>query len=644
MGTGNLMSIGMRAMAANFAALQTTGHNIANASVEGYSRQQVELQTASGQFTGAGFFGKGVDVAAVTRSHDEFLTREAAAAKSQSAGDQARFEQLSRLEQVFPPGEQGLGYAAGQLLNAMVDLASRPQDSSTREVVLARAQDVASRFAAAGAQLDSLQNGVTQDLQNGIAAVNQLTGRIADVNEQIARLAGVGQPANDLLDQREKLVSDLSAYVQVTTIPASDGTLGIFMAGGQRLVLGKEALQLVSMTDAFDASRQAVGIVDNGVTRALPQELVGTGSLGGLLRFQNEDLASARNQLGQMATALATRLNQQQALGLDLRTPPGRGAPLFALGAPRALPATTNGRDLAGNFLASVTMTVTDASQLQPSEYELRSDPASAGRYLLTRRSDGLQRSIASGDTVDGLTVTVGVPAPAAGDRFLLQAVTRGANGLRRVLADPRGLAAASPLEAVRDVANTGTATVGALAVVNASVNPQHTASIAFTNASGAYTWALRDRTSNALVASGTGTWTPGAPITLNGFELRLDGVPAAGDSFTVAKTAYPEASNGNALALVALRDERMVSGQNITDAYASVMAGVGVRVQGARTSAEISQAVAGGAEERRNSRAGVNLDEEAARLMQFQQSYQAAAKVLQVAQSLFQTLLETAR
>ncbi len=644
MGTGNLMSIGMRAMAANFAALQTTGHNIANASVEGYSRQQVELQTASGQFTGAGFFGKGVDVAAVTRSHDEFLTREAAAAKSQSAGDQARFEQLSRLEQVFPPGEQGLGYAAGQLLNAMVDLASRPQDSSTREVVLARAQDVASRFAAAGAQLDSLQNGVTQDLQNGVAAVNQLTGRIADVNEQIARLAGVGQPANDLLDQREQLISDLSAYVQVTTIPASDGTLGIFMAGGQRLVLGKEALQLVPMADVFDASRQAVGIVDNGVTRALPQELVGAGSLGGLLRFQNEDLASARNQLGQMATTLATRLNQQQALGLDLRTPPGSGAPLFALGAPLALPAITNGRDLAGNFLASVTMTVADASQLQPSEYELRSDPAIAGRYLLTRRSDGLQRSIASGDTVDGLTVTVGAPAPAAGDRFLLQAVTRGANGLRRVLADPRGLAAASPLEAVRDVANTGTATVGALAVVNASVNPQHTASIAFTNASGAYTWALRDRTSNALVASGTGTWTPGAPIALNGFELRLDGVPAAGDSFTVAKTAHPEASNGNALALVALRDERMVSGQNITDAYASVMAGVGVRVQGARTSAEISQAVAGGAEERRNSRAGVNLDEEAARLMQFQQSYQAAAKVLQVAQSLFQTLLETAR
>jgi flagellar hook-associated protein 1 FlgK len=376
----------------------------------------------------------------------------------------------------------------------------------------------------------------------------------------------------------------------------------------------------------------------------LPQALLGTGSLGGLMRFQNEDLASARNHLGQMTTALTTRLNEQQALGLDLRTPPGGGAPLFAIAAPLALPASGNGRDLAGNFLASVTMTVADSRLLQASEYELRTDPATAGQYLLTRRSDGLQRSIASGDTVDGLTITVGAPAPAAGDRFLLQSVTRAANGMRRVLADARGLAAASPLEAVRSVANIGTASVASLAIVDPSANPQNTASIVFTDASGNYSWALRDRSTNALVASGTGAWTPGAPIAMNGFELRLDGVPDAGDTFTVAQTAHPEASNGNALAMVALRDERLAGGQTITDAYASVMAGVGVSVQSARTSADISRAVADSAEQRRQSRVGVNLDEEAARLLQFQQSYQAAAKVLQVAQSLFQTLLDTAR
>ena len=642
MGSSNLMSIGMRAMAANFAALQTTGHNIANANTEGFSRQQVELATAGGHFTGSGFFGKGVDVATVTRSHNEFLTREAAASKSQAAGDAARLEQLTRLEQIFPPGEWGLGFSTGQLLNAMVDLASRPRDASTRDVVLARAQETASRFAAAGAQLDDLQTGVAQDLKNGIAAVNQLTGRIAQVNDQLARVAGIGQQANDLLDQRESLISELSRYMQVTTIASGDGTLSVFMAGGQRLVLGKTPTQLAAVPDPYDISRLAVGVVENGVVRAQPPALIGNASLGGLLRFQNEDLASARNQLGQMATALATRLNEQQALGLDLRTPAGSGAPLFAIGAPIALPASSNSRNATGNFIASVSMTLTDVTQLQPSEYELRPDPANAGQYLLTRLDDGLQRSINSGDTVDGLTITVGAPAPAATDRFLLQPLTRAANQMRRVLTDPRGLAAASPLEAVRGLTNTGTASVGALTVVSASVNPQNTATISFTNASGAYSWELRDRTTNALQSSGTGTWSAGQPIALNGFELQLDGVPAAGDAFSVARTAFPEANNGNALALAALRDERTIDGQNFTDAYASMMAGVGVRVQGARTSADISQAVAQSAEDRRVSQVGVNLDEEAARLLQFQQSYQAAAKVLQVAQSMFDTLLRT--
>ena len=643
MGSSNLMSIGMKAMAANFAALQTTGHNIANANVAGYSRQQVELQTTAGQFTGAGFFGKGVDVASVTRLHNEFVTREAAATTSQSMGDQARLDQLDRLEKVFATGELGLGYAAGQLLNSMADLASRPQDASTREVVLARAQDLASRFAAAGAQLDSLQNGVAQDLQNGIAAVNNLTARIGQVNEQVSRLAGIGQPANDLLDQRDQLIAELSRYVQVSTIPATDGSVAVFMAGGQRLVLGKDVTPLTLLPDAFDISRQAVGIVENGVTRALPSALVASGSLGGLLRFQNDDLASARNQLGQLATALSASLNQQQALGLDLRTPPGSGAALFAIGAPVALPASSNGRDLAGNFIASVSMTLADATQLQASEYELRSDPANAGQYLVTRLSDGLQRSIASGATLDGVTITVGAPVPTASDRFLLQPLTRAANDMRRVLADPRGLAAASPLEAVRGITNTGTANVGSLAIASASVNPQNTATISFTNASGDYAWQLRDRSTNALVSSGTGTWTAGTPIALNGFNLQLDGVPASGDNFTVAMTAHPEANNGNALALAALRDARLVGGQTITDAYASTMAGIGVRVQGARSSTEISQAVAANAEAQRTSQTGVNLDEEAARLLQFQQSYQAAAKVLQVAQTLFDTLLQTA-
>ena len=644
MSSTTLNSIGVRAMFANYAALQTTGHNIANANVEGYSRQQVELATAQAQFSGAGFFGQGVDVATVTRSHNEFLTREATLARSQAEADSARAEQLARLEAVFPPGELGLGYAAGTLLNSLVDVASNPQDASARQVVLANAQDLALRFASAGQQLDALQSGVTQGLKTAVASVNQIAQRIAQVNAQVSASFGSGQPANDLLDQRDQLISQLSGYVQVSTIAADDGSVGVFFAGGQRLVLGTDVAPLTLAPDTFDLTRQTLSITEGGRSHAVNIGLLGAGSISGLLRFQNEDLAAARSGLGLMATALATRVNAQQALGLDQKTPPGAGSALFSIGAPLALPASTNARDAAGNFISSVSLAVADVNALVASEYQLSADPANAGQYLLTRSTDGLVRSIGSGDTVDGLTISVGIPAPAAGERFLLQPFARSAVDMRRALADPRGLAAAAPLEAVRGIANTGTASVERLAVVDPAADPNQTAAIAFTSASGDYAWELRDRTSNALLSSGTGTWQAGQPIALNGFELTLAGVPASGDTFSVAKTAYPTTNNGNALALVALRDQAFVGGATVIDAYSSLMAGVGVKVQSARSASEISAGVARQAESQRNSQAGVNLDEEAARLLQYQQSYQAAAKVLQVAQSVFDTLLQTTR
>jgi len=452
-----LMNLGTRAMFAAFSQLQVTSHNIANASVEGFSRQEAQLATAKGQFTGAGFFGKGADVATITRAHDAFLTREAAVASSLAAGDRARHAQLVRLEEAFPPGERGIGHAAGQFLNAMVDLANRPQDIAAREVVLARAQEVAARFATAGRQLDTLQAGVSQDLRHTVAGVNELAQRIADVNQRIASLQGFGHSPNDLLDERERLVRRLSESVAVTTVAADDGMLGVFIAGGQRLVLGNQAQQLLVKPDATHPTRSAIFIKESGGERPLTADLLAHGAIGGLLRFQNDDLAPEHQALDRMAYAFASRVNGQLALGFDLDGD-SPVEPLFDLG-PRGV-----------------------------------------------------------------------------------------ASDMRRVLDDPRGIAAASATEA-----------------------------------------------------------------------------------------------NGNALALAALRDEPMVNGETITDAWASAMARVGVRVQSAATAADISAAVQVATERQREARSGVNLDEEAARLIQFQQSYQAAAKVLQVAQQIFDTLLSTA-
>ena len=662
MGASALMSLGLRAMAASYVAMQATGHNISNANVAGYSRQEAELVTAKGQFTGAGFFGKGVDVKTVSRAHDEFLTRAAAVARSLSSMDAARQGRLEQLEQVFAPGEGGIGYATGQFLNAMVDLASRPGDNATRQVVLARAQDLASRFNSAQSQFDTIQSSVSEDLRTSVTAVNGIAKSLAAVNSQIAAVRGLGQPPNDLLDERDRLVSELSSYMQVTTLPADDGTMGVFIAGGQRLVLGGIASELQIGLDPEDASRSAVQLVeDGGGARTIDSATFGAGSLDGLLRFQNEDLVDARNLIGQIAAAVAGVVNAQQVLGVNLQEPAGSvpSQPLFAVGAPQAIAASTNAKS-GGNYVAQVSLTVEDASALHAANYSLRPDPAGSGQYELTRLSKPpVTQMINSGDVVDGMRITVDVPLGAT-DRFTLKPVAAAAGGMKALLSDPRDLAAASPLIPSVNPANTGTAKVSSLTMYSQPPVPDATARITFTSDAGDYTWELFDA-GGGLLSSGTATWSGGQTIPasgtdINGFTLALTGVPRTGDILEVQpiQPQYVAQNNGNAQALAALRDIAFVGrhmaadgsvsvGATATDAYATAMSDIGVRVQSAKSTATISASVAGAAEAARTSSSGVNLDEEAARLIQFQQAYQAAAKVLQIGQSVFQTLLDTA-
>jgi flagellar hook-associated protein 1 FlgK len=653
MGTSTLMGIGTRAMFANYAALQTTGNNIANANTQGYSRQQVELSTAKGQYTGAGFFGQGVNVTTVSRSYDRFLTTQAASTNSVATADSARQDQLTQLENIFPLGETGLGYAAGQLLNSFVDVANNPQDASSRQVVLTRAQELSTRFATAGERLNTLQIGVSQDIKSSVATLNSQTKQLADLNKQISALNGAGQPPNDLLDQRDQLINDISSQINVTTITADDGSIGLFIGGGQSLVLGATANTLKASPDGYDPAKLQLTLSEGGTDRPVLSQSITGGKIAGLLRFQNDDLVTARNLLGQMAVAIGGAVNQQQSLGLDGGQPASAGAAIFSVGPPRTLANDSNG----GNAVFG--LSVSDSTHVQASDYELRFD---GSNYALTRLSDNSTATgspfspaaLAAGVQVDGLTLQLNSGTAVSGDRFLLQPVAQAAADMKTVLANPKGLAAASLVTSSYAVTNTGTAATASLGVVDkAAYDPTLTARLSFNSGTGDYSYDMLDA-SNAVVSSGTGTWTAGSPISLNGFELQLSGVPRNGDVISVGPTTAPAANNGNALNFVALATKGFVGadtlpngstvpGKSITDAYASALSEIGVRVQSAKSAAGISSSVAATAESARANKSGVNLDEEAARLIQFQQSYQAAAKMLQVAQSVFDTLLQVA-
>lgn len=653
MSTSPLLSLGMRAMFANQAALQTIGQNIANANTQGYSRQQVALTTPEGQFTGAGYFGKGVNVQTVTRSHNEFLTREAAAAKSQAFADTTMQSQLAQLEKLFPTGDDSLGQSANDFLNALVDVASRPNDPSARQVVLGKAQALAARFQNAGQQLADLQSGVVSDMNADVKQVNELAKQIAAANDQIARSAGTSHTPNDLLDKRDQLISQLSQYVQVSTVENSrDGTMGVFIGGGQVLVLGGDAQQLSVTPDPYDGARAQLSISDTSGTRALDDSTLTGGSLTAMLRYQNTHLQDARNLLGQMATAIATRVNEQQSLGVDLKAQ--AGGPLFTIAQPTVLPAATNRGD------AKISATVTDGSLVPALSFTVTPDPTGTpDSYQIAVRPGG-QPTIMSNDQIKaayGISLSTSGTMQ-QGDSFLLEPVANASASFKRALDDPAGLAAASPIIGTTDVNNKGTATVDSLYAINDRFDKsKQPAAVEFgtVNADNSinYTITLSDNTQVS------GTWKAGGKIGNDpangvdlGFELRLNGVPREGDKIALqVSDQVVSTNNGNAKAFLAMQSEpflgkqlqadgTLTRGQTVNEAYAAAMADIGSRVQGADYLAQVSTTVASDAEQTRSSQAGVNLDEEAAKLMQFQQGYQAAAKMLQAAQSLFDQLL----
>jgi flagellar hook-associated protein 1 FlgK len=633
MSTSPLLSIGASAMNAAYAQLMTASNNIANASTPGYSRQSVQLANADPQSSGSGYFGRGVTVQTVQRATNHFLTQQAAATGAAAAGDAARRDLMQQLEKVFGTGASGLGAAATSVFNAFSDLAAAPADLSARQALLGKLQDFAALARSNSDALDALQAGVTQGVRASVDSLNQMLGEVAALNRRIALAQGTGQPPNDLLDQRDALVARIGQTLEVHTIGASDGSVGLFTATGQTLVLGGNANALAAQSDPFDPRRVAVALNAGGMTIPLDAQALGGGSIAGQLAFQNGDLAAARDRLGQLVASFAGMLNRQQALGIDLTGQAG-GA-ILRSGAPTALPAAGN-LAVGGQFVAQVGLRITDPTALQASDYLLTADLANPGRYQVTRLSDGqVTSNLASGDSVDGFAIDVGV-ALGAGDRFLLQPVGNAASGLQVALTDPRGIAAASPLTAAAASTNTGSAAVGSLAISSPPAGPAQSLTLQFTDAAGG--WELLDA-GGAVLSSGT--LTPGQPIAYGGFALGLTGAPAAGDRFTIGPTAFAGSNNGNALAFDALASAPMVAGSSFTDAYAQTLADVGTRSASAGSAADSSAGAAAAASAALSGEVGVNLDEEAARMIQYQQSYQAAAKVLQVAQTVLDTLIQ---
>ncbi|MFO6420352.1 flagellar hook-associated protein FlgK [Hylemonella sp. W303a] len=697
----SLLSISASALTANQNVLNVIGNNIANVNTEGYSRQQAILQSIPGQYAGTGYYGKGVEITTVTRIYDAFLTRQAATTKSVAAGDSVRSTYMQQLESLFPGGESGLGASVSDLLNSFSDIANAPTDLTARGVTLARAEELANRFQSTAESINELRIGVNQQLDVDIAAINNLAKQIGAVNKQITQALGSGHTPNDLMDKRDQLVRDLNKYIQTSSVTTDDGSLTLFVGGSQPLVMGDTASTVALVSDDFNNPNQRkFAITFNGKERVLDTGLLGGGEVTGLLRFSNEDLVQAENLLGRMALSIGTVMNNQQALGLDLNG--NQGNPLFNLAnLPAAYSAKQNTgtlNNLSVGISLNDTTGVPDGMQdFLASNYEITFTSTGAAPFtaVVTRLSDGVQQTVSFADNLanastnlegefDGLRLSfAAADVPAVGDRFVIAPYSAASRSLTVAFTSPKELAMARPITAEAATGNKGALTLSSLYTRSVPTTPGPDVSLVFLTSTQyirtddayytgspleaaitaglkpgdpVYDAAVLDYQTNAptqlynytpgnaIEADGRTSLPAFDPTTEWGWSLTLKGVPQPGDSFTVKTNPYTQLDAANAQAMMDLRDMKLFDKAPLTDGYASLIADIGTKTLGAKQTAAVSEQIAVSIEQDRTAVSGVNLDEEAARLLQFQQAYQAAGKAMQVAQTLFDTLIASVR
>ena len=622
------------------ASLATVSHNIANVNTPGYTRQEVVQKSTLGQYTGAGFIGNGVQVTLVRRVYDEFLTNQATRAQGQASYYESYDASMTQLMNTLGDAKTGVNVSVDSFFKGLADFGARVGEPAARQTALASGEAMAARFRTSSSALDALRNGANQQIASDVGAINQITKGIGELNQRIgvAQGSSTGNEPNDLLDQRDNLVRELNKLVGVSTTIQDGNQLNVFLSSGQPLVVGNITSTLASSEDPNSLNGARLELVTQGRPVVLREDDVSGGDLGATLSFRNNELGKAQDDLGKIAITLASALNQQSQFGLDANGEAGK--PMFAIGPPLAFGAKSN------VATSKMDVSIADTRAMVASDYSVSYDGTS---YSVRRLSDNNTTTVAATAlaadgtfTVDGLKVK---PSMATGDTFTINTSRQAAAGLKMLITDPKGLAGAAPMALVNGSANTGSATVGRLTSTGqGTANFNNSITVKF-GANGAYELfdAGTEGTPNVPpVSVGTGTYTaPNGKIAHNGWSFEVSTTPAAGDEFTVkAGKTDPTGDNRNATAMASLSSAKLLGGSTLTQSYAVLVSDLGSHANEIQAGKAAYGVVLNQAIVEEQSAAGVNLDEEAAKLLRFQQAYAASGKVLAMASSLFDTIL----
>ncbi|UTW46385.1 flagellar hook-associated protein FlgK [bacterium SCSIO 12696] len=639
----DVFGIGVSALNSLQRAITTTGHNIANANTEGYSRQQVTFGTLPPQQEGNSFIGSGTSVQSIRRAYDEFLGGELLSRQSSFNSLRAYHDLATRLDNLVADQDSGLNVSIQAFFQSLQDVANDPTSLPAREVLLGRAQALENRVGYLNQSLDSLENASNQQLRSTVAEINALASSLASVNQDVsaALVSNPNNPPNDLLDERDRLLSQLSEKVGITSIQQGDGSLNVLIGSGQPLVVGGRVQRLDVAFDPLNPNRLDItfeGLVGN--SDVVSSQIRG-GEIQGILDFRRQVLDPVRGEVGLLVQGLTDLVNQQHRSGLDLNGL--AGGDFFAPIAPQTVASSNN----LGS--AAVTVAIDDVGALLPTDYNLSFDGA---QWQLRNLADNSVQSFASlPQTVAGLTIA-NTGTPTAGDEFLLRPVGASASRFSVQIERPEQFAAAGLIRAQATVSNGGDASISRLTVGDVSSLPL-AAPITLTfdpNALGAGVpgFTVTGGPGGTLAYDPT-TESAGKTFTLTGFgnaSFDVSGIPQNGDTLTIQNNTGAVGDNSNALSIAGLQESRLLNGgtNSFSELYGRTVATVGVRTSQAQSSLATEQALLNNAEAEVQGVSGVNLDEEAANLLRYQQAYQAAAQIISAASQLFDTLLSATR
>ena len=662
MSSYDLLGLGTQALRANQSALSTIGQNISNVNTDGYSRQVTNFTTLQ--------TGSGVEVDDIQRITDKFLTKQLWTDISTYNQTSTYTEWSSRLDNLLATDTTSLSSALDDYFNALQDVVDDPTSTPNRELFIAQAQTLTQRFNSLDINLQvqaDTMNGVLDDVASKI---NNISSSVADLNYKIKVATASNQPTNELLDQREELVNTLSELVGINVAEQNGTELSIYLGNGQPLVVGKTASVMQSVPGDPDAALNDIQLVVGGSAVNITDQLRG-GQLGGLLQYREEGLNDARDELGRIAVIFAESMNTVHQTGMDLNNE--MGGLLFtdvndtSLQYQRLLAKSDN-----VSTFENAKVEITDISKLQASDYTL--DYENAARINLERNSDGKQIRIDQLTQVfdiydvqdgtyfhdqntgvfafetEGIKVTINTASGLFnGDQFLIQPVRTGASDLGLVVQKAEQLALASPIRISGSNNNLGTGVATAqvtdvdalMFTATGELDPP--VDVVFNNTDPmSYTlYDMSDATHPQVILANQ-TYTSGEEIALQGYSVTISNSPMAGDRFSLRFNEDGISDNRNALMLSDLQEAKLNKDGAYQDMYGGLLERVGTSTASANITLAANKSVLASTQNAKASVAGVNLDEEAAKLVQFQQAYQASAQLIQASQKLFDTLISS--